>query len=30
MSKRPPVSGSEHTFTMKKWAGKVGKGNNKC
>jgi len=30
MSKSPPASGSEHTFTMKKWAGKVGKGNNNC
>ena len=30
MTKSPPTSGSEHTFTMKRWGGKRGKGNNNC
>ena len=30
MSKAPPTSGSEHTFTKKRWGGKVGKNNNNC
>jgi hypothetical protein len=30
MSKTPPTSGGEHTFTTKRWAGKVGKNNNNC
>lgn len=30
MVKGPPTSGSEHTFTKRKWGGKVGKNNNNC
>ena len=26
----PPTNGSEHKFTMKRWNGKVGVGNNNC
>ena len=30
MTKGPPTSGGEHTFTTRKWGGKVGKNNNNC
>ena len=30
MTKHPPTSGSEHTFTTRRWGGKVGKNNNNC
>tara|TARA_R110002153_G_scaffold244536_1_gene399987 strand:+ start:150 stop:827 length:678 start_codon:yes stop_codon:yes gene_type:complete len=30
MRNSPPPNGSEHIFTMKRWDGPVGKGNNNC
>ena len=30
MRKSPPPNGSEHIFTMKRWDGPVGRGNNNC
>jgi LysM repeat protein len=30
MKKSPPTNGSEHTFTMRRWNGKVGINNNNC
>ncbi len=30
MTKGPPTSGGEHTFTTRRWGGKVGKNNNNC
>ena len=30
MKKSPPTNGSEPTFTMKRWSGKVGVNNNNC
>ena len=30
MTKGPPTSGGEHTFTTRRWGGNVGKNNNNC